>query len=489
MGNTIQTKDNSYVDGKKWQLALFAFNDAATNCYMTMMNYVSYFATGVAGFSVVFISSFLMAMRIFDGITDPVIGFFMDKTNGKFGKFRPFIIIGQTLLCLSILLMYYVTPSISNGRLRLLFFIFVYCIYIVGYTCQTAVTKSGQTAITNDPAKRPVFGIFQTISSTFSMMFVSVFVSMVLVNKYGSLTEYGLFKDLIPICILIAVIFTIIGLIGIWNRDNSACYGVGETKGEVEKVRFKDYIDILKNNKGIRCLIVAASTDKLAMNISSNATVAVLVFGITIGDYSLAATMSMLCIPFLFVGVTLASNYAKKKGLRDTTFLFSALAILTYGARGILMMVSDCTQIGFNANLVSILFLALYLVGYGIYTGPSCMVIPMIADCTDYELYRSGKYVPGMIGTLFSFCDKLISSLATLIVGYSVLLIGYSELPDVNTPYAPVLKYLGIFLSIGLPVIGWICSLFAMKASPLSYEKMQEVREANTKARERAQAV
>ena len=34
----------------------------------------------------------------------------------------------------------------------------------------------------------------------------------------------------------------------------------------------------------------------------------------------------------------------------------------------------------------------------------------MVADCTDYETYRSGNYVPGIMGTIFSLVDKVISS-------------------------------------------------------------------------------
>ena len=45
----------------------------------------------------------------------------------------------------------------------------------------------------------------------------------------------------------------------------------------------------------------------------------------------------------------------------------------------------------------------------------SSIVIPMTADCADYEVYRSGRYVPGLMGTLFSFVDKIISSLAVYI--------------------------------------------------------------------------
>ena len=54
--------------------------------------------------------------------------------------------------------------------------------------------------------------------------------------------------------------------------------------------------------------------------------------------------------------------------------------------------------------------------GYGAYNLCSEMCIPMIADCTDYETYRSGRYVPGIMGTLFSLIDKLVSSFATLLI-------------------------------------------------------------------------
>ena len=69
------------------------------------MGYVSYYATGVVGLSVVLVSSLLTSMRMFDAITDPIIGFIIDKTNGKFGKFRPMILIGYSIMSVSILTM------------------------------------------------------------------------------------------------------------------------------------------------------------------------------------------------------------------------------------------------------------------------------------------------------------------------------------------------------------------------------------------------
>ena len=66
-----------------WQIGLFSLNNTSTNLFLAMMGYVSYYANGIAGLGVVMISVILTGMRIFDGFTDPVIGFFIDKTNGK----------------------------------------------------------------------------------------------------------------------------------------------------------------------------------------------------------------------------------------------------------------------------------------------------------------------------------------------------------------------------------------------------------------------
>ena len=108
----------------------------------------------------------------------------------------------------------------------------------------------------------------------------------------------------------------------------------------------------------------------------------------------------------------------------------------------------------------------------------SNIVIPMTADCADYETYRSGKYVPGLMGTLFSFIDKLVSSLAPMIASLCLSAIGFKEaMPDLTTPFTPQLKIVGIFLMYGLVSIGLLVNVIAMTYYPLTAEKMEEVRE------------
>ncbi len=82
------------------------------------------------------------------------------------------------------------------------------------------------------------------------------------------------------------------------------------------------------------------------------------------------------------------------------------------GAKSDAFTLSILGENGLSINLYTILFIAFFGIGYGAYYATADMPIPMVADCSDYETYRSGKYIPGIMGTLFSLVDKLVSSLS-----------------------------------------------------------------------------
>ena len=138
---------------KLWQIGGFALNNTATNMWMFFMNYIAYYMTGYVGVGVVVASTFITAMRVWDGVTDPFIGFLVDRTNGKFGKNRPFMLIGNVLLAVTSYIMLHVTHKLPSGG-RFFFFMIIYMIYIIGYTFQCVVTKSAQSCLTNDPKQR-----------------------------------------------------------------------------------------------------------------------------------------------------------------------------------------------------------------------------------------------------------------------------------------------------------------------------------------------
>ena len=59
-----------------WRIAGYALNNTATNVYLMMMNYATYYLMGWVGVGMMVASSLTMMMRMWDGVTDPFIGYF-----------------------------------------------------------------------------------------------------------------------------------------------------------------------------------------------------------------------------------------------------------------------------------------------------------------------------------------------------------------------------------------------------------------------------
>ena len=92
--------------------------------------------------------------------------------------------------------------------------------------------------------------------------------------------------------------------------------------------------------------------------------------------------------------------------------------------------------------------------------------------------------MPGIMGTLFSLVDKLVSSLGSTIVGAAVLMIGIETLPDTNTPYVDGMKWVVILLFCILPILAWLITQFAMHHYSLTGKRMKEIQAVNAARRE-----
>lgn len=458
---------------KVWQIGLFALNNTATNIFLFLMMYVSYYATGFVGLGTVLVSTIITGSRIFDGFTDPIIGLWIDKTNGRFGKFRPFMLTGYLVMSTVTLVMFSTTHLVPEN-FRVIYFITLYAIYIIGYTFQTAVTKAGQSVITTDPSQRPLFSTFDISFTALLSAGVPLYLSSYLVPQYGGFTNSVLlFREFVITVVIIAGILTICAIAGIWSSDRREYFGTGETV----KISLKDMYEIIKGNRPLKMLIIAASTDKLGFQVASNSVVMVMLFGIVIGDYSLYGTLAgIMMIPNVIIvlfGTRFASKFGTKKGYVASTWL----SMIAFALIFLVLLLGDPTQIRLSSmNFITIAFIAFYVFGQGVRTLSGGLVIPLIPDVIDYETYRTGRYAPGVMGTIFSFVDKMVSSLSQTVIGLSLAMIGFKDVfPDINTPYTPALFGMTMFLFIGLLMAAWISSLIAMKFYDLDKDRMKEI--------------
>lgn len=466
---------NTYHKAKIWQIALFAFNNTATNLYLFFMFFISYYATGMLGLGVVLVSTLITVMRIWDAITDPFVGYLLDKTNTKFGKNRPFIVAGNIVMLISCVVMFkfiHKTPE----NIRLLLFILVYAVYILGYTLQCVVTKSAQTCLTNDPKQRPYFTIFDGSYNVILFAGMQVIVSNVWVKKYGGFNEQ-FFNTFLVFTITTASILSILAIIGLWTKDRTEYFGLGKP----QLITFKDYWTVIKSNRAIQMLVIAASTNKLFTTIQTNSIVLVMLYGIICGDYGLSGEVSAIyIIPSIIIIILGMKFIASSLGQRKALLFGTIGCIIFCSLLALLFIFGNPSSMSFkNPNLFTITFIVLWILMQGFAGISGNIVIPMTADCADYETYRSGKYVPGLMGTLFSCVDKIVSSFATTIVGLLIAMIGFkTSQPTPTTPYSNSIFWVTMFCVFFAPMIGWIANIIAMRFYPLTREKMEEIQEA-----------
>ena len=489
-------ENNGMNRAKFYQLALFPMNNGATNVYFVLiLSYIATFGNKVLGLAMVFASFMVTGMRVFDAITDPIIGAIMDKTDGKFGKFRPFMVLGNLVMAVAVILLYIVTPLIPAGMmwLRYTAFIVLYAVWVIGYTFQTSVTRSAQSVLTNDPKQRPLFTIFNTIGSLAGMGAMQ-FVGPILAGD-GFAGDYNAtwFAIMTPIGIIVSIALTVLAVIGIWEKDQTKYFGLG---GKQEQVKVSEYIGIIKNNKPLQRLMVAGGGCKLALSIATNMTVLIMLYSCMMGNYDGLYLPMMIVgyvfsVPFFLLTVRTSQKHGQKKSLMT----YVAVALLCY--IGVLVMLLLWKQgnpawnlsvytgkllgegFAININLYTILFVVFFGIGYGAYYATADMPIPMVADCADYETYRSGKFIPGIMGTLFSLVDKLVSSLSATVVSIALLFIGVNDLPTKATAYVENMNWVVIALFCIVPMAAWALTLLAMRGYELDGNRVKTIQAVN----------
>ena len=485
------SENNNINRAKLYQLALFPLNNGATNVYYVLiLTYIATFGNKVLGLAMVFASFMVTGMRVFDAITDPIIGALMDKTNGRFGKFRPFMVIGNVVMAISVIVLYCVSPLIPANMmwLRYTAFIVLYAVWVIGYTFQTSVTRAGQAVLTNDPKQRPLFTIFNTIGSLAGMGVMQFIGPIMAGDRFAGDYNASWFAIMTPIGIIVSVSLTTLAIIGIWEKDNSKYFGIGGDKQQ--KLKVSEYVQIVKANKPLQRLMIAGGGCKLALSIATNITVLIMLYSCMMGNYdSLYLPMMVLGYVFSVPFFALTVRTSQKKGQKASLMTYVRLALICYIGVLVLLLLwkhgdptrnlSIMGENGLSINLYTIAFILCFGIGYGAYYATADMPIPMVADCADYETYRSGRFIPGIMGTLFSLVDKLVSSLSATVVSIALLFIGVHDLPTKLTPYVSGMNWVVIVLFCLIPMCAWALTLWAMKGYELDGARIKTIQAVN----------
>lgn len=113
----------------------YGFGDVGCNfSWMFVGNFLMIFYTDVCGISMATVSTLMLVSRFWDAINDPLTGSLSDRTKSRWGRYRPWLLIGAPLTALVLVLTFWAHPTWSDSSKTIYMYI-TYCILVLGYTC------------------------------------------------------------------------------------------------------------------------------------------------------------------------------------------------------------------------------------------------------------------------------------------------------------------------------------------------------------------
>ena len=462
-----------YRRAKLWQIILIAFNAFNGMAVYFLIGLASYSASIGYGIATLVVGGLLTFTRIFDAITDPLLAFLYDRVNTPFGKVRPLMLLGWAVQSAGLLCMFNFFSSKGHGIPTFLGF---YMLYVVGYTMVNMTAQTLPALLTNDPRQRPTVGVWQTALNYITPMVLNIVVYTKIMPAMGGSFNQNFLNVVTWMCVTVSFVGVVLVCIGIAQYDKPENFkGIGKT----ERLKFKDMWDVLRHNKPLQSYIISASSDKIAQQASSASIVSTMLNGILIGNMGLATTLSMIgMLPSILFAI-LGARYAGKHGNKESIVAWTRYSILANLAMIAFFLITRHT-VGTTAISSSLLFKILFIVltfaVNGFAMGVTTANTGFMADLIDYELDRGGKYIPAVVSGTYSLVDKIVSSFSAAIATGCVALIGYtSTMPQPDDPATPGVFWMTMFLRYGLAILGFICTLLAMRKCKLGKAEMVEV--------------
>lgn len=177
---------HSAVEGGSLSLPrklVYGFGDFGFNLYWSSISlYLLYYYTDVLGIAASTAGLIFMIAMIWDGITDPLMGYVAERTRTRWGSYRPYILFGSVPLALSLVLMFYRPDLTATGLIY--YTLATHVLFRTTYTVLSIPYSSLSARMTRSSQERNSLAAIRMVSATLGGMFVA-FMTLRLVEQFG----------------------------------------------------------------------------------------------------------------------------------------------------------------------------------------------------------------------------------------------------------------------------------------------------------------
>lgn len=460
----------------------YSLGDLAANLvFQTLMTYLAYFYTDIYGLSPTDSSIIMLVVGLIAAfVFNPVIGVLADRTNTRWGKFRPWILLTAIPLG-GVALLAFSTPNFSYHG-KVIYAIVTYTLLLVFYASNNLPYSALSGVITGDMKERNSMSAYRFVAVMFAQFFVQVFMLGIIKSAGNGDKAVGIEK----VMTVLAIVGTIMLLITFLTTKERII-----PKPEQKSSIKEDLTDLMKNRPWVIMLTLTTlvfitlamkggsyvyyfenyvDKEKLTLYIQPILNVLSDLGLNYFGTDAVSAGFGLFNaggIIFMIVGITLSKTLADKYGKRNIFGLFlfvSTLFIMAFYF--------------FPPTSIGLMFFSQIL--HGFFYGITIPILwAMIADVADYSEWLNNRRATAII-----FSAMMVGLKAGLSIGgaLTTLFLGYFQyVPNSLTQTETAINGIKLLVSI-FPAIPFLIGVVLLCFYKIN-KKMEVQMEADLKER------
>ena len=359
------------------------------------------------------ITAIMVAARVFDALNDPIMGNIIERTRTRWGKFKPWLVIGILTTAVVIYLAFNVQ---LQGWAFVWFFGIMYFLYSITYTMHDISYWGMVPALSSDADTRNKYTsratLFAGIGGVLAASFIPMFTAGGNAIGGNAVTAYGRVALIIAILGPVFLAFTVFGVKETRNYNDDP----------VPPISFKKIITTITGNDQLLWIALIFLLQQIGNGIvmaGVGQTYIYVEYGYEGGFFTLFQMLGMMVTAFLMLFYPAISRKTPRKKLMHLLMIISVIGYAIMLVPSLVMTTGAMKVAGFDIKflLLTLGYMAANFGQYGFYL----IMMISIMNTVEYNEYKHGTRDEGIVSSLRPFLTKLASALTVAIANITYI--------------------------------------------------------------------
>ena len=381
--------------------------------FSIMGSFLTRYYVNVAMIDMGVLAILTLVWKIWDTISNPIVGMFMDKMFAKKqykdGKFRPWMLRATPLVAITAILVF-TAPNFVDGMGKLVVVFTTYLLYELAYNLFNIPYGSLLAAMAKTDEERAKLSSARGAGGMLGSM-IPMMLFPIIISAFEKTPQLGYGMG-VTVSALVGFVCCFLS----YRFTEERC--TTEPKGKPEDAKITDIFHTLAKNKAVMALCIHGVCQGIMMAISQ--TMGTYMFSDVLGSLALMSASTMITMPFSVVTLVLAPKLVKRMGTTSLIKRSSLLGAATY----VILFILHITT---NINVWTHIILSAVA---GVFTGVGNMMQwGLVGEAIDYNEFLLGKRTEGTIYGTFNMIRRLGQAIGSSggvallgVIGYDVAL-------------------------------------------------------------------